>query len=155
MNAKEAAEERVLREYAQACDAERAKLTDERDQLVGKLARLVNETGARLRVLTVLVTICKETLEKLGPENPVACGEAFAQMQPLLAALKTLPPLTPLTMPVGTDVNNWRLLVQAIKDCPLGWVEGKVIRHRSTTDDEVIAWIQKLQELTLEVIPST
>lgn len=75
-------------------------LRAERDQLVGKLARLTNETGARLRVLMVIVKICTETIEKLEPEDFVIVTEAIAKMKPLLAALATLPPLTPLTEPV-------------------------------------------------------
>lgn len=34
-----------------------------------------------------------------------------------------------------------------VSTCPLGYVDGKLISTRSTTDADVIAWLQKLNEL--------
>jgi hypothetical protein len=38
-------------------------------------------------------------------------------------------------------------LLRHISRCPLGWHEGRVIRTRMTTEQDVIDWLQKLEEL--------
>lgn len=38
-------------------------------------------------------------------------------------------------------------LARHAKRCPIGFVDGKLIRHRATTDEEVIAWISELGDL--------
>jgi len=35
-------------------------------------------------------------------------------------------------------------------ECPLGCFEGEVVTHRSVTDADIIAWLQRVQEF-LEV----
>lgn len=38
-------------------------------------------------------------------------------------------------------------LAKHVKASPLGWVDGKVMLHRSTTDPEIVTWLQRLDEL--------
>lgn len=38
-------------------------------------------------------------------------------------------------------------LLQHIEQSPLGWHEGKIVMHRSTTEDDVVAWLMRLKEL--------
>ena len=38
-------------------------------------------------------------------------------------------------------------LKELLRICPLGWHEGKLIRTRSTTDEDVVEWLQDLYKL--------
>lgn len=38
---------------------------------------------------------------------------------------------------------------RVIAECPLGWHEDKLIRHRSTADVDVIDWLKRLHDLKL------
>lgn len=38
-------------------------------------------------------------------------------------------------------------LKEHIKRCPIGWFRGKLVHHRSTTDQDVIDWIVELRKL--------
>jgi hypothetical protein len=38
-------------------------------------------------------------------------------------------------------------LKDLLKKCPLGWYENRLIRTRSTTDDDVIKWLKELHDL--------
>lgn len=38
-------------------------------------------------------------------------------------------------------------LVEAVANCPLGYHAGRIIRHRTTTDADVIAWLQRLTRI--------
>jgi|SRR5579864_2949626 len=39
-------------------------------------------------------------------------------------------------------------LRQCIDDMPIGWVDGRLVRHRSTTETDVITWAQRLKKLS-------
>lgn len=101
MNHTEAAQERVLREFAQTCDAERAKLVEDLAALMTSRDQLIRETGARLRVLMPIVMIAQETFTALVNSNnaPIIVIEALTKMNRLLDVLKQMPafPVTPLT----------------------------------------------------------
>jgi len=38
-------------------------------------------------------------------------------------------------------------IVKHVRDCPLGWAHGHVLMRKSATEDEVIAWLQRLHAL--------
>ena len=46
-------------------------------------------------------------------------------------------------------------LLNHIARCPLGWNNGRVIRTRMTTEQAVVDWLQKLEELRLRVTWAT
>lgn len=58
-------------------------------------------------------------------------------------------------MRTATPANTWRSppwvfaneLAVLVKECPLGWYDGRIIRHRDTTDTDVIGWLERLHRL--------
>lgn len=42
------------------------------------------------------------------------------------------------------EIRAYRKLV---RDCPLGYHDGKVIRHRATTEADVVDWLQRLYQV--------
>lgn len=39
------------------------------------------------------------------------------------------------------EIRTFRKLV---RDCPLGYHDGKVIRHRATTEADVVEWLRRM-----------
>jgi len=35
-----------------------------------------------------------------------------------------------------------------VKECPIGWFRGRIMRHLNISDEEVIVWLQKLFFIT-------
>jgi hypothetical protein len=38
-------------------------------------------------------------------------------------------------------------LLKHIDNCPLSWHDGKIIVHKDTKQDDILAWLKKLSEL--------
>jgi hypothetical protein len=48
--------------------------------------------------------------------------------------------------------EDFQNLKRHVDKCPIGWHQGKLIRTRSTVDQDVINWISKLQVLVDQLV---